>query len=401
MQIPAFALLEIIFRFERPYDPAFASNDVTIYFTSAKNILAGQLPYRDFFFQYPPGSALFFIPSALNAKSAGQFFANFKIEIFILNWVMLAATAFIALHIGQSLNRTLLLYTLAIPAIGSMLWQRYDVAPALIVVLAFAAWLKGWREVTWLLLGLGTVMKIYPGLLAPLFGIAEYRAGGIRRAGRGIAIFGALVALGFAPFFIAAFEETAGIFLSQSGRGFEIESVGATLMVVAGWLGLPAQAIYRRRLNTWDIDSPAAGALQILFLGLEAAATLFVYWKCWKSGDLEKSQPHTLIRFAFALIALNLLTTKVFSAQYVIWLFPIALLAGKNKLNVMAILFLMAAALTQWMFPFSWEALKQLAPFTTVALLTRDALVLGMIVISLQSPSDYKAEVEIASLRSQ
>jgi hypothetical protein len=190
------------------------------------------------------------------------------------------------------------------------------------------------------------------------------------------------VALGFAPFFIAAFEETAGIFLSQSGRGFEIESVGATLMVLAGWLGFPAQAIYRRRLNTWDIDSPAAGALQILFLGLEAAATLFVYWKCWREQDPDVL---ALIRFAFALIALNLLTTKVFSAQYVIWLFPLALLVGKNKMIAVAVLFITAAFLTQWMFPFSWEALKQLAPFTTVALLMRDLALLVMVVIALRN----------------
>jgi uncharacterized membrane protein len=236
--------------------------------------------------------------------------------------------------------------------------------------------------VTWVLLALGTVVKIYPGLLAPLFGIAEYRAGGLRRAGRGIAIFAALVALGFAPFFIAAFEETAGIFLSQSGRGFEIESVGATLMVVAGWLGFPAQAVYRRRLNTWDVDSPAAGTLQILFLGLEAAATVWVYWKCWQEKKLDVL---ALVRFAVALIALNLLTTKVFSAQYVIWLFPMALLTGKNKMTVTAILFLMAAALTQWMFPFSWEPLKQLAPYTTTALLVRDAALIAMIVLATET----------------
>jgi len=51
----------------------------------------------------------------------------------------------------------------------------------------------------------------------------------------------------------------------------------------------------------------------------------------------------------------------------------------------MAILFLIAAALTQWMFPFSWEQLKQLAPYTTVALLTRDGAVLAMIVIALRN----------------
>lgn len=383
MQLPAFAALEVIFRLERPYDPTFASNDVSIYFASARSLLAGQMPYRDFFFQYPPAALLFFIPSALNAESAGQFFSNFKYEIFLLNWVMLAATAFIALRTGQSLNRTLLLYTLAVPAIGSMLWQRYDVAPALLILLAFAVWLKGWHSATWLLLALGTVVKIYPGLLAPLFAIAEYRSGGLHRAARGLALFVGLVVLGFAPFFIASFQETANIFLSQSGRGFEIESVGSTLMVVAGWFGLPAQAIYRRRLNTWDIDSPAADPLQVMFLGLEAAVTLLVYWKCWREKQLD---PLALVRYALALVALNLLTTRVFSAQYVIWLFPLALLIGEVRLPIAGILFVVVALLTQWMFPFSWEQLKQLAPYTAVALLTRDGLLLAVSVVVLRKP---------------
>ena len=114
MQLGAFGALEILYRLERPFDPNFVHFDVQIYYNAAKNALAGQLPYRDFFFPYPPGSLLFFIPPALVSASDVHFARVFEIWILILDWLMLAATAFIALRLGQSLNRTLLLYTLAI-----------------------------------------------------------------------------------------------------------------------------------------------------------------------------------------------------------------------------------------------------------------------------------------------
>lgn len=383
MQIPAFATLEVLFRLERPFDPEYVHFDVQIYFNAARRILDGQLPYRDFLFPYPAGSLIFFMPPMLASENTVQYQLWFKAEIFVLVLLGLTATAFIAWKIGQPLNRTLLLCTLSIPALGSILWQRFDLVPAIVVSLALAAWLKGWRTVTWLMLALGTVVKIYPGLIAPLFAIAEYRSGSLHRAARGLALFVGVVGLGFAPFFIASFQETANIFLSQSGRGFEIESVGSTLMVIAGWFGLPAQAIYRRRLNTWDIDSPAADLLQVVFLGLQGAVTLLVYWKCWREKQLDTL---ALVRYALALIALNLLTTRVFSAQYVIWLFPLVLLIGEGRLPIAAILFVAAAFLTQWMFPFSWEQLKQLAPYTTVALLTRDGLLLAVSVVALRKP---------------
>lgn len=394
MQIPAFAALEILFRLERPFDPEYVHFDVQIYFNAAKSVLDGQLPYRDFFFPYPAGSLIFFLPPMPVSESAVQYQQWFKAEIFVLVLLGLAATAFIALKIGQPLNRTLLLYTLSIPALGSILWQRYDLVPAFVVLLALAAWVKGWREIAWALLGLGTLVKIYPLLIAPLFALADYRAGGVRRAGRGIAIFGAVFVLGFVPFFIASFEETAQIFFAQTGRGFEIESVGATLMMAASWFGFPAQAGYRRRLNTWEADSPMSSGLQIVFLGLEAAVTLFVYWKFWRAINPDALM---LIRFAGALLALSLLTAKVFSAQFIVWLFPLAVLTGKNKFNFTAVLFLLAGALTQIGFPYWWQELKQAFWLPTGALLLRDAALALLAIISLRQSEFSNQRLEIAT----
>jgi hypothetical protein len=325
-----------------------------------------------------------------------QYQVWFKVEIFVFILLGLAVTAFIGLKLGQPLNRTLLFYTLSIPALGSILWQRYDLIPAFVLALALAARVKGWREIAWAILGLGTLVKIYPALIAPLFAIADYRAGGARRAGRGIAIFGAVVALGFAPFLVASFEETAQIFFAQTGRGFEIESVGASLMMAASWFGFPAQAGYRRRLNTWEADSPMSSGLQIVFLGLEAVATLFVYWKFWRGKQVD---PEWLIRYSVALLALSLLTAKVFSAQFIVWLFPLAGLTGKNKFNATAVLFLLAGVLTQIGFPFWWQELKQAAWLPTGALLLRDAALAVFAILTLRN-SEKDRSLELASVHS-
>ncbi len=369
IQVIAFAALELLYRFWRPFDPTFVHVDVQLYYNAARNVLAGQLPYRDFFFPYPPGSLAFFIPPALVSSDAIQYFRLFELEVLLLDWVALGVTALIALRFGQSLNRTMLLYTLAIPAMGVIVWQRYDLAPALVVILAFAAFIARQSGLAWTLLGFGTLVKIYPALLTPLFAIAEYRVGGTRRAMRGIIIFAAIVALGMVPFFIASFEETANIFLSQSGRGFEIESVGASLMVVASWLGFPAQIVYRRRLNTWDVDSPASSALQLLFLVLQVAAIAFVYWRFLRAQRVDAS---TLIRYSLTVIAASLLTAKVFSPQFIVWLFPLALLSGEKKFAWASALFLIAAVCTQLAFPFLWEPLKEASPIAVGALLVRD-----------------------------
>jgi hypothetical protein len=380
MQLPAFAVLEILFRIERPYDPSFVHFDVQIYYNAAKAALAGQVPYRDFFFPYPPASLLFFIPPALVSTTDIQFFRIFEIWVLLLDWGILAAVVFVALKLGQSLHRTLLLYTLAVPAMGVIVWQRYDLIPAFIVVVSIAAWVKGWRAAAWSFLALGTLVKIYPVLLAPLFVMDEYRARGPRSAVRGFVVFIALVAIGFAPFFVASFDETWQTFFAQGARGFEIESVGATLMMAASWLGFPAQAAYRRRLNTWEADSPASSVLQLVFMGLEIAATLFVYWRFWRNRQADVFE---LVRYSTALLALSMLTSKVFSAQFIIWLFPLALLSGKEFFVRTGILFLIASMLTQIGFPFGWQDLKLAAPLPTIALILRDAALALMTAILL------------------
>jgi hypothetical protein len=47
------------------------SNDLSIYRDAGEAILLGEIPYRDFFIEYPPGSLPAFVPPALFSADKG------------------------------------------------------------------------------------------------------------------------------------------------------------------------------------------------------------------------------------------------------------------------------------------------------------------------------------------
>ena len=49
---------------------AAPSADVDLYRRAGEAMLAGQVPYRDFFVEYPPGGLPFFLPPAVLSESS-------------------------------------------------------------------------------------------------------------------------------------------------------------------------------------------------------------------------------------------------------------------------------------------------------------------------------------------
>jgi hypothetical protein len=375
LQVPVLAALNLIYSLRPVTDPTVVNYDVRLFFDAATAFLRGQLPYRDFFFQYPPLALIFLVPPRWFAADLASYFSWFNIELLILACVGILAATAVADRIGQPLGPTLFVYSLSLLALGAIVPQRYDLAPAIIVVSAIAAWLNERQTTAYLLLAIGMLTKIYPVLLLPLFAIADWRTRGKPAVVRGLLVFVGMILLVLLPFLLLAPRETLTAFGEQAGRGVGIASVYATLLLAARSIGVPAEIAYQQDLNTWNVNvhgaewlTPATMVLQLLFLAL-------VYLLFLRSSNDARS---ALVPFAAATIGVGLVTSKVLSAQYIIWLFPLATLVGNTRFVWASALFLATALLTQLLYPFLWDALKQGTTAVLLVALGRDICLIAL-----------------------
>jgi len=370
LQIPILGVIELLFRQQPGYNPAITPYDVRLYFDAASRALTGQWPYRDFFFPYPPLAIALFLPTRLIAGDPRAYFHWFKIELLIMDWLGLVATAWIARRVGQAVVPTLTAYTLALPFLGPIVLQRFDLAPAVIVIFSLGAWLHGRYYMGWVLLAAGTLTKVYPALLLPLYSIAAWRTSGWRALGYGWLIFGLVTFAGLFPFLLVAPQATIATLGAQSGRGLEIESTLALLLLAARFSGLPTQVVYNQDLNTWEVTAPNADYWQVVAFALSVILLSWAYWRFFSTAPHESQ----LVSYSVAIIIIGLLTSKVFSPQFMLWLFPSAFLCGKRRFALAALLFLLSALLTQTVYPFLWSALKQQEALPVGLLLLRDVV---------------------------
>ncbi len=368
-QVPVFGILNLLYLHRPVADPSAVTFDVQIYFNAATGVLNGQLPYRDFFLQYPPLSLLFFIPPRLMAADLPTYFTWFNVELLVLSWIGLATTAAMARRLGQPLAPTLLVYSLALLAVGSLVPQRYDLAPAVLVALALAAWLSERRGAAWALLALGTLTKVYPALLFPLFTIGEWRRAGLRGIARGWSIFGGLIVLVMLPFLLLASQEILNTVAGQGGRELSIQSTFASLLLAARSLGVPAEIVYRAQLNSWNVIAPHSELVTLAATGLQIFLLALVYLRFLHKRESTDSE---LVRYSAAAIGVALLASKVFSAQFILWLFPLAFLSGAKPFVWTSALFLASAFLTQLLSPYLFAELKQGASLPLLVALGRD-----------------------------
>ena len=143
--------------------------DRHLYRTFAERIVGGEIPYRDFFVEYPPGALpVFVLPTA----AGGQYAVAFKVLMALLGG---AAVGFAALALGRlgrhgaALWAPVLAAALVPSLLATLSVNTYDVWPAFLVAVALWALLGGRAPVALALLGLATAAKLVPAVLLPLF----------------------------------------------------------------------------------------------------------------------------------------------------------------------------------------------------------------------------------------
>ena len=374
----AFCLLHLLF-----FTRVFYSGgpDVQGYYQYAEKISKGEIAYRDFAVEYPPGAlAVFYLPYVFSSSPAGYDTAfTFEMLIFDIAGMLMLFYAARRAHISEWFALTG--YTLAMVAIGSIMVQRFDMIPAVLALGALFAFSRGNYKLAWGALAIGTMTKLVPGLLAPLFLLYQWKQGGWRSVIPGLVVFGGVILVIALPFIAYSSHGFIASFTVQGGRPLQLESTYSSILLLLGSLGLISAVPVQGRIS-FDLASSVSAPLaklSIVFIGL---GLLLVYGFFYRSLRGMKSEEPTsrsamlaqLFNYSFAAIVVFMVTNKVFSPQYMVWLYPLFPLVSGRFRSAIWVVFLTISSLTWYIYPIHYYDLVDTQQVPVDALVLRNTL---------------------------
>ena len=270
---------------------------------------------------------------------------------------------------------------LLVGAMGTLL-MRFDVLPALVTLGALLLAERkrfGWA---YALLAIGVLLKLYPGFLVPVLAAYQWRVSALPQAARaadgldgdqtlarlwgmlwagkavrqaqmrelgrrgksivsGLAVFTGVTFFGFSVPALVNLQGTLSEFKYALTRPIQIESAPATLLWLGNLLGFPTRP--NVSFVSLNLVGPLDSAIKLLSMEALIGGTLYVCWRVLR-GKLTLGQAFV------AMIGVVLVSNKLLSPQYLMWILPlVAYVEGLDAL------WLVICALTTLIFPFIYQ----------------------------------------------
>jgi hypothetical protein len=354
--------------------------DTPVYQGYGDRILDGEMPYRDFRLEYPPGALPTFAVPSLFASEGDQsaYRRGFETLMWVSGAICLIGVILTLAALKASRRRSLAAVgfaALAPLALGSVVLSRFDLWPAALTALALGLLVSGRERVGLGVLGLGAATKLYPALLAPLAFMYLWRRRGRREALVGAAVFAAAVAVVIYPFAVLSPGGLWEVLDRQASRGLQIESLGSAVLLAAhhvGGLGIEMRASGGSQ-NLVGAAPDALAALHSIAQGLAVVAI----WVAFAVGPVDRER---LVRASALVVCAFVALGKVLSPQFLIWLIPLVpLVRGRRGLAASSLLAL-ALVLTQLWFPYRyWDLALEFDQAASWLVLGRDLVLLALV----------------------
>jgi uncharacterized membrane protein len=350
--------------------------DTPVYRDYGEAMAAGEVPYRDFDLEYPPGALpIFWLPTLGPAEHYASIF-DALMAICAVAMLALVLRALVSLDAAPTrLLAAAVLVGLFPLALGSVVLSRYDLWPAALTAAALAAVLGGRDRLGLAVLGLAVTAKIYPLVLLPPMLVYVARRRGGREAAAGFGFFALVVVVVVLPFLFASPGGLADSLQRQLERPLQIESLGASILLAAHRLGLYDPTVVSS-FGSQNLVGTLPDALAVAQTVVQAAALVAV-WLLFARGP---ATPERLVVACAGSAVVFVAFGKVLSPQFLIWLVPLVLLAaGRTGLTVAALL---GAALvtTRLWFPSRYWDVVALEPAGWLVLV-RNLLLVGLVVV--------------------
>jgi hypothetical protein len=249
---------------------------------------------------------------------------------------------------------------------------RFDLIPAgltlgAVILAARARW--KWAFV---LLALATLLKFYAAVLIPPLLIAQQMQSKERwfawSRWSALAVYIGTCAAVLAVSLVLNVADTLVPFSYFVNRPIQVESFPGTLLWLGNFLGYSVQ--YTMLYQSLNFLSPLANKVSLLSTLLLAAGLLYTWWLQWR-GKID------LYMACLLTMLIVLITGKVFSPQYLIWVAPLIALVGESNWKWL-VSWGAVAILTTCIFPFIYIDLAHIQAYYGV-ILVRDLLIVAIV----------------------
>jgi hypothetical protein len=347
-------------------------NDLFVYRTYAGLLAGGALPYIDFGFEYPPLAALPIGLGGVLGRDAATYAVVFA--------VLMAACALGGQQLAARLAggrraglEVAWLLALTPVLVGASVRTHFDALPVAIALAGLLAFARDRTDLGFLLLGVGTMTKLFPALPAAVAVVWLVARGERRTALRGTAVFAAVVVLVSLPFAGAGYAESLRFHLD---RPVQIESTPASVLFALGGSQVTGTNLRPDRFKSNGLDGGHAELVETLFSVALVLALAGVLALARRAGDVRH-----LVLTGFAALLAFVTLGKVFSPQYVIWLAPFAALAWVWRQRAVALLTAAGIVLTHVEFPSRYFDLINERSDVILIVAARNAVLLVALVV--------------------
>lgn len=378
----------------------------TLYFRYAEAMVSLNMPYSDFPAEYPPLAMLLILIPRLFSFSPFTYQIAFGVEVYAFLLFGLVCVHRLAESYSERPSRYSDLYIILSLALFDFILDRYDIFPMVLCLAALYFFKTDRLNLMWVMIAIGTMTKLYPALMAPVFLIYLCMNGRRNDALRGVGICVLIGCASMLPFLIAD-PGTMLMFLDyHMDRGMQTESLVSSFLMLLGNFGL-IDVGYIFNFGSDNIYGPvpdAVAGVMLYFMASSIVIAYVTYGYVVRKGDGDAFLSATAA--CFIVILLFMLVNKVLSSQYLIWAIPfVVIMATRMERGwTRSVLWSFggAVALTQINLIVNYALRDAVEPFSLlgiVVLMVRNILlvaVLVMVVRALLRPGDVVPEREVA-----
>ena len=344
----------------------------------------GEVPYRDFAVEYPPGALPFFVlPAYKEAGNVDSFRQAFETLVAACAAVLLIGMALSLAALRASPLRTFGALALAAVApllLGSVILSRFDLWPATLVALATAALLSGTAQARTRAARRGDRGEDLAGRAHSAGG--RVRVADARAHGRGSSASVVRLpwsSLVFLPFFVLSPHGVLHSLQTQTTRPLQIETLGAALIVASHHL-FGTGVVMSSGHGSQNIGGTAANVVA----GIQSVIQVGVLLAIWIVFARRERSGEELVRYSAAAVVAFIALGKVLSPQFLIWLIPLVPLVRRWSA---AVLFAAALVLTQAWFPqHYWDYALRFDETRSWLVLWRDVTLVALLGVLVAPP---------------